>query len=367
MESAPLAFADSVDSATRAGRLCQSFDADYRLQSKVLGRGAAGLVRRAVCRQTGRKVAVKSYDKRQIRDSGMWPLVKRELDIHQGLAPHRGIVQLADVYETEDCVHMVMEELLGGELYTRVSETGPLCEPDAAYLAQQVLEAVAYLHAQQVVHRDIKMENIVYKQRKGRTVKLIDFGASAVLEGDQTLSEAVGTPGCAAPEVLAPCGAYDGKADLWSVGSVFFEVLTAQPAIDGDSTEELWRNNRSCRVNYSPNFYLLSSHAQNFLRSLLCADPAGRPSAQEALRHPWLQRASQAKERGQACGFSSPETLLMLGLCFTPFCCFSETARGLSRLLSGVRPEPQGEVLMRSPELAATSAGTPSFARPVSL
>lgn len=268
----------------------------YDLTSRILGSGVSGTVRAGTCRQTGRRVAIKSFAKAgapEKRLAGM----RSELEIHGSLVPHPGIVRLEAAYESDAELHLVMEELRGGEVFDRVLERGRLGEAEAADVAVQVLQILAHLHAQRVLHRDVKLENLIYTERGGRDVKLIDFGLAARLDSGEKLASC-GTIQYTAPEVLAG-RPVDEKSDLWSLGSVLFIMLTGRMVFAGTSEAVLVEKNKAGRVDWHRRFAELSMGAQALVRWLLRVDPGERPSTSAALAHPWLQ-AAVARRAGLA-------------------------------------------------------------------
>lgn len=281
------------------------------LPGRMLGSGGSGSqVLEAVGRQSGKRVAVKSYDKEALEAMG-WPSARAEIEIMDEL-DHPGIVRLEGFYETETQAHVVMERLGGGDLFERVRQLGAMSEALSASIATQVLKAVAHVHAKGIVHRDLKPENIMFlgsehsdscpgggdkavADAAALTIKIIDFGLAARLRprGPRWLRQRCGTLEWAAPEVVSGKG-YDEKADMWSLGATFWALLTGTPLYRGDR-QEIGRKSPEGSVDFGrERFTRLSEGAKDFLRSLLVVDPAARKSAQDALRHPWLHSLTDA-------------------------------------------------------------------------
>jgi len=264
---------------------CASFEEQYEILEDVLGTGANGSVRRGVNRETGKRVAVKSYVKHGMRHKDLESL-RCEVAILSHTV-HPNVVRLEDVYETEEMTHIIMEELEGGEIWEHLCARRRFREREAAEVAVQCLVALAFLHKQGVAHRDIKPENLLYSQKSGGNVKLIDFGFAA--EVGNGLTAQCGTLGYVAPEVFS-AGSYDEQCDMWSMGSLLYLLLTGQPLFKG-SEEEIFVQTRSfSEPEFSMEFWCLYEDAQDLLRALLHVNPAQRPSAQEALGYPWFLR-----------------------------------------------------------------------------
>jgi len=264
-----------------------SFEDHYQLKDRVLGSGAAGDVREAICRRTGRKVAVKTYAKDNMSEKALANM-KCELDVHLSLS-HPAIVKLEGVYETDTTVRVVMEQLQGGELFDRILELGRFSELQAAKTCLQILRVLAYLHGNRIVHRDIKPENIMYWDDKGDTVKLIDFGFACKRARDVPLTQKCGTMQYVAPEVLKG-EPYDSKVDLWSLGNVTYIMLTGRPLYCGDERQIL-RNKKADKLHMSKQFrWCISDPAQDLVSKMLDMVPGDRITAYEAMSHAWFRR-----------------------------------------------------------------------------
>ena len=156
----------------------------------------------------------------------------------------------------------------------------------------QLLATINYCHQNGIVHRDLKPQNIVLEEGKQLDeFKIIDFGLSAQFVQDKSrmLERVCGTTKFIAPEVWD--GKYDSKCDIWSCGIILYQLLSGHVPFQGNTsviTNKL-RNYRS-RPNFNyPIWRKISTNAKNFLSMLLIKDPNLRPSATEALNHPWIQ------------------------------------------------------------------------------
>lgn len=261
------------------------FDMKYEMKEAVLGTGCCGEVREAICRQTGEEVAVKTFRKQHMGED-LRSNLRAEHEILASLK-HPVIVKLAGVYESDEEYHIVTEKLDGGELFDRVAERRRLSEPEAADVAYQILRALRYMHAQDILHRDVKPENILYESSGGRAVKLIDFGFAVKMDGSEDLN-ACGTMLYVAPEVLAG-RTYDDRCDIWSVGAVVYAMLTGRPLYTG-SEKCVYSKSTKGQVDFCRTFNRLSKGAQDFVRHLLTVDPSERPSASQAMEHHWIRQ-----------------------------------------------------------------------------
>jgi len=271
------------------------FEEHYESSDRVLGTGVGGAVKEVRCKRSGRVEAVKSFRKRTMTELEMKSM-RSGISVHAELS-HPCIVRVRGVYEAQDEVHVVMEKLGGGELFDKVLERGGAVSiKEAADAMAQLLRAVAYLHSRRVVHRDIKLENIVCEEGEGSGIKLIDFGHAVSLDDDEDLRRRCGTIGYIAPEVLRGT-AYSAAADMWSIGVCAYSLLTGRAAYAGQTDSAVLHQNRRGLVHYGSSFQRLPLKVRHLVRRLLSLDPAERPTAREALQHPWLVEAAPAQVR----------------------------------------------------------------------
>jgi len=206
---------------------------------EYLGHGQYGCV--YGCKRTtdGQRFAVKAIDLRR-RQLGSRPerlqlLLEREADILTGLEPHDNIVRCLDMVTEGHFLFFVFEMLQGNLLDAMTGMKSPLHPREACHVLQQLVEGLRFLHRKHIIHRDLKLENVLIARhrKEGKhvffDVKIADFGLSKVLEGKlgQTHSKC-GSRQYAAPEVQdihAPDKGYDLRADIWSLGVLFYAIL----------------------------------------------------------------------------------------------------------------------------------------------
>jgi len=262
------------------------FEADYELHGQVLGRGASGTVQKATCKRSGDAVAVKRIEKHGA-DADALARLRAALRAHEALH-HPGIVELHATYESEEAISVVMEELLGEELLDRVNGSGRFTEEETAKVAVQLLSSVAYMHSRHVVHRDIKLDNLMCKDLAGSPlcIKLIDFDLCARCRPGEKLQGKCGTPQYASPELILG-KPYDACADMWSIGVVIYAILVGKLPFK----DEHCVVGKSGRLQpfFCERFNRLSRRAQDFIHSLLRFLPEQRLTACQALEHPWLR------------------------------------------------------------------------------
>lgn len=177
-----------------------------------------------------------------------------------------------------------MELCPGGELFERITQKkNKMTEKEAAQILEKILKAINHCHSQKIIHRDIKPENIMYGA--DGEVKLIDFGlAKQVKEQNSHLRTIAGTPYFISPDVLH--GNYGKECDIWSLGVVFYMMMTGKYPFDGSNRVEVFSKIKSGKFNMPRN---TSEECNDLLKRMICVNPAERITANDALHHPWLK------------------------------------------------------------------------------
>ena len=184
----------------------------------MLGRGAFGKVNLALHKLTRRLCAIKSINKKYLSDEKQRGKFEVEVNILKKMR-HMNVVRLLETFETDKYFLIVMELCCGGDLLTYVRKRRRLAEPLAKYLFKQIVEGVGHVHSKHIIHRDIKLDNILL-DAQGH-IKIGDFGVSKELKAGEKIYESCGTPAYIAPEVLTEHGYEGNSVDLWSLGGKF--------------------------------------------------------------------------------------------------------------------------------------------------
>ncbi|XP_053123793.1 serine/threonine-protein kinase D2 isoform X2 [Hemicordylus capensis] len=254
---------------------------------EVLGSGQFGVVYGGKHRKSGRDVAVKVIDKLRFPTKQESQL-RNEVAILQSLR-HAGIVNLECMFETPEKVFVVMEKLHGDMLEMILSsEKGRLPERLTKFLITQILVALRHLHFKNIVHCDLKPENVLLASAEPfPQVKLCDFGFARIIGEKSFRRSVVGTPAYLAPEVLLNQG-YNRSLDMWSVGVIMYVSLSGTFPFNED--EDINDQIQNAAFMYPPNpWRQISVGAIDLINNLLQVKMRKRYSVDKSLSHSWLQ------------------------------------------------------------------------------
>uniref|UniRef100_A0A8C1GJX7 Serine/threonine-protein kinase n=1 Tax=Cyprinus carpio TaxID=7962 RepID=A0A8C1GJX7_CYPCA len=254
---------------------------------EVLGSGQFGIVYGGKHRKTGRDVAIKIIDKLRFPTKQESQL-RNEVAILQNLH-HPGIVNLECMFETPERVFVVMEKLHGDMLEMILSsEKGRLPERITKFLVTQILIALRHLHFKNIVHCDLKPENVLLASADSfPQVKLCDFGFARIIGEKSFRRSVVGTPAYLAPEVLRNKG-YNRSLDMWSVGVIVYVSLSGTFPFNED--EDIHDQIQNAAFMYPPNpWKTVTPEAIDLINNLLQVKMRKRYSVDKSLSHPWLQ------------------------------------------------------------------------------
>jgi len=263
----------------------------------TIGQGSFAVVKLCKNRKTGEEVAIKIIDKKNARAVED---LQTEADVMAKI-DHPNVIRVLQIFENASKCYMVQQYVSGGEMFDRIIEKDHFSEAEAVHVLKQILSAMQYLHSCGIVHRDIKPENLLYKTKSADSpIMLADFGLAKVLAQGQEMHTMCGTPGYVAPEILLGKAGYTSACDIWSIGVVAYILLCGFPPFYDESTPALVQQITSGRYEFpSPWWDTVSQNAKSFISFLLNTDPATRPSAEQALGHPWMiSEASSAALSG---------------------------------------------------------------------
>jgi len=175
------------------------------------------------------------------------------------------------------------------DLYQAIKMRGSLSEVLAKQISGQILSGLEYVHSKQIVHRDVKPQNILCTE--GRLAVLADFGVSALVSEKTSMEKCCGTPGYMAPELFQG-ESYGGRADIFSLGVTLYFMLEAAVLFRGQSVRETLHQNAKCEVEQTlAKFMDTGLLCHDFLVATLAKKQKERPTASEALAHPWFENS----------------------------------------------------------------------------
>ena len=251
--------------------------------------GSFGTVVRALQIKTGKEIAMKIINKSSKKiDTSK---IKEEVNILKELN-HPNILKYYDYIETNTKLYIIMEDLKGGTLRKWLKENikNNIKEEKISVIIKNILSAVSYLHSKNICHRDLKLENIMFKDLSDlNTIKLIDFGLSVKNFDNFGEKDYCGTYIYMAPEQLEN-KIYSKIIDEWSIGIILFELLNKgnHPFyINGKNKKEYLKRIKKCEIKY---YNKISKMAENLIKKMLEPDPLIRISSKVALTHPWITR-----------------------------------------------------------------------------
>ena len=250
---------------------------------RTIGKGNFATVKLAKHRITKSRVALKIINKKQLDESDLMKTY-REINILKKLH-HVNIVRLYQVMASNNMLYLVTEHASNGELFEFLAEHGRMEEPEAQRIFWQIILAVEYCHQQGIVHRDLKVENLLFDSYWD--IKIADFGFSNTYKPNKLLDTWCGSPPYAAPEIFQGQD-YDGqKLDIWSMGVILYVLVCGCLPFDGDTLQEL-RERVLCGRYRVP--YFLSQNCESLIQKILVLDPVKRYTVAQIKEHSWMYR-----------------------------------------------------------------------------
>ena len=256
-------------------------DNRFYLFGRQIGHGAFGKVNISLHVASGRLVAIKTFTKKNLKNKHARNKIKHEIDMLSRLR-HPFITQILDSFETDKHIFIVMEYICG-DLLGFIRKRGKLSEPMTKVIFKQIMEGLRYIHKKKIVHRDIKLDNILIDLTN--TVKICDFGVSKKINKGDIMYDHCGTPAYIAPEIFKNRG-YEGySCDIWSAGVTLYYMLGGVQPFCADSMKDLEKIILEGKYDRLED---VSDEANDLIERMLQLDPKKRLTDDEILNHPWI-------------------------------------------------------------------------------
>ncbi|CAG9310623.1 unnamed protein product [Blepharisma stoltei] len=243
---------------------------------RTLGRGGFGTVKLYKHKLRDQEVAIKFIDMKRVASPEDVIRVFKEIQLLRDLR-HPGIVQLVDAFPNNKHFCFVMEYCKGGELKRLVKENGRLPENEIMSIGLQMCDAMRYCHTNKVIHRDLKPENILFSDVSHEYIKIVDFGIAGIFTGQNGDRSQCGTLLYLAPEVISGLdNTSKPSLDIWSMGCIFYYLLTAQKPFTGNSKKDIIQNILQGKYTPMSEHADVSPHWHKLIRAMLRVDPKKR-------------------------------------------------------------------------------------------
>ncbi|XP_062873338.1 serine/threonine-protein kinase SIK3 homolog isoform X2 [Trichomycterus rosablanca] len=260
----------------------------YELE-RTIGKGNFAVVKLATHIITKAKVAIKIVDKTQLDDDNLKKIF-REVQIMKMLR-HPHIIRLYQVMETERMIYLVTEYASGGEIFDHLVAHGRMAEKDARRKFKQIVAAVHFCHCRNIVHRDLKAENLLLDHNLN--IKIADFGFSNLFSRGQLLKTWCGSPPYAAPELFEG-KEYDGpKVDIWSLGVVLYVLVCGALPFDGSTLQNLRARVLSGKFRIP---FFMSTDCEYLIRHMLVLEPSRRLTMEQICKNKWMRQGDPDPE-----------------------------------------------------------------------
>ncbi|XP_050985640.1 serine/threonine-protein kinase SIK3 homolog isoform X2 [Labeo rohita] len=261
----------------------------YYEMERTIGKGNFAVVKLATHIITKAKVAIKIVDKTQLDDENLKKIF-REVQIMKMLR-HPHIIRLYQVMETERMIYLVTEYASGGEIFDHLVAHGRMAEKDARRKFKQIVAAVYFCHCRNIVHRDLKAENLLLDHNLN--IKIADFGFSNLFSRGQLLKTWCGSPPYAAPELFEG-KEYDGpKVDIWSLGVVLYVLVCGALPFDGSTLQNLRARVLSGKFRIP---FFMSTDCEYLIRHMLVLEPSRRLSMEQICKNKWMRQGDPDPE-----------------------------------------------------------------------
>ena len=299
MESS-LSLTDYIKNFYKKNKKYPNTNLSFYKYGRLIGQGAFGKVNLGLNVLTGRVVAIKSFNKKNFdTKTDFMKKIIYETNLMKKLN-HKNITKILEMFEDDKYILIIMEYINGGNLFSFVKKRRKLSEKISKFLFKQIILGLQHIHSHNIVHRDVKLENILIDLNN--TIKICDFGIGRVLSNpDDLLYDQCGTPMYMAPEILfsSQDKGYKGfPVDIWSAGIALYIMLSGTLPFsvkkedslnDNKNKKKNWALKQAIMYSQPKKIEKISEKAKDLLHGLLNKDPDKRLTIDEILNHPWLK------------------------------------------------------------------------------
>lgn len=247
---------------------------------KTLGKGTYGKVKLATELETGKQVAIKTVPKSKIKDPQDLKRIHKEIEIMASMV-HPHIIAIHEVFENKEKIVLVMEYASRGELYD-YADQHDISTQEVQRIFRQIVSAVAFCHMNNVVHRDLKLENIFLDEQNN--IKIGDFGLSSKYDDNEFLYTFCGSPLYASPEIVCGLPYHGPEVDCWSLGVILYALVYRTMPFKDDNFSRLKSNITAGRYEPVP----FSSDAEPLIKHMLNVNAKKRATIEDIMRYDWV-------------------------------------------------------------------------------
>lgn len=257
---------------------------------KMIGKGSFARVYLVENKETKEQFAVKAFAKEYLmsQPKGKESLVN-EIDLMRELK-HPNIIEFIELHESNNSVYVVMELSTGGEVYLLVAKMEHLSIRQIQKIIFDILSALRYLASKGIMHRDLKLENLILKNESGidgNQIKIVDFGLASKCDIPAYLFRRCGTPGYVAPEIINSSSRdttkFSPNVDVFSAGVIFYTIFIGKSPFSGKNFQDVLEQNKECQINLDHKKFIKYPQVRDLLEKMLNKNGLQRISAVEAL------------------------------------------------------------------------------------
>lgn len=269
--------------------ITESFTSQQYSKGRFLGKGGFARVYEFTTLDTKEVFAAKIIEKSKLVKQRAKQKLMSEIKIHRSLS-HSNIVEFKRFFEDNDNVYILLELCSNNTLNDLLRRRKRLSELETQFYLSQIFSALNYLHKLNVIHRDIKLGNLLLNEKL--EIKLSDFGLASKLEYVGEKKRTIcGTPNYIAPEVLDGTTGHSFAVDVWSMGVLAYTLLIGRPPFETDDVKKTYRRIKLNDYQF-PDYPTISDDAKDLISKLLVLEPVNRPSIGEILEFTFFTKNS---------------------------------------------------------------------------